>query len=170
MPGERPPRALRRRAPAADELERAEPPRYSRAETVAVVQGAWFAATGLWPFVSMESFEDVTGPKEDRWLAKTVGGLVAVIGGALVSAGLRRRVTPEIAALGAGAAAVLAGIDVVYAARRRIPPVYLGDAAAEGLLIAGWASAARERESARAEDDRPRRRKVAAARTPSSRP
>ncbi|HEX6750483.1 MAG TPA: hypothetical protein VF092_24555 [Longimicrobium sp.] len=144
---DRPPPALRRR----DVAETERPRRYSRAETVAIVQGAWFAATGIWPFLSMETFEDVTGPKEDRWLVKTVGGLVAVIGGALVSAGLRRRVTPEIAAVGAGAAAVLAGIDVVYTARRRIPPVYLGDAAAEGLLIAGWASAAREREAA--EDD-----------------
>ncbi|HEX8907518.1 MAG TPA: hypothetical protein VF771_21935, partial [Longimicrobiaceae bacterium] len=118
MPGDRPPPMRRRRAQAA-EAERNEPQRFSRAETVAIVQGAWFAATGIWPFLSMESFEDVTGPKEDRWLVKTVGGLVAVIGGALVSAGLRRRVTPEIAAVGAGAAAVLAGIDVVYTARRR---------------------------------------------------
>jgi hypothetical protein len=148
---------VRRRAPstevAADGLRR-----YSRAETVAMVQGAWFAATGIWPFLSMETFEDVTGPKEDRWLVKTVGGLVAVIGGTLVAAGLRRRITPELAALGAGTAAVLAGIDVVYTARGRIPPVYLGDAAAEGLLIAGWASAAREREEGGGEDESPRRR------------
>ncbi|HEX8245597.1 MAG TPA: hypothetical protein VF541_18945 [Longimicrobium sp.] len=158
MPGDRPPPPVRRRAPSQD-VAADGPQRYSRAETVAIVQGAWFAATGLWPFLSMETFEDVTGPKEDRWLAKTVGGLVAVIGGALVSAGLRRRVTPELAAIGAGTAAVLAGIDVVYAARGRISPVYLGDAAAEALLIAGWASAAREEE----EEDRdalPRRRRL----------
>ena len=117
--------------------------------------GAWFAVTGLWPLVAMESFEDVTGPKTDRWLVKALGGLVTVVGGALVSAGLRRRVTPEMAAVGAGTAAVLAGIDVVYAARRRISPVYLGDAAAEGLLIAGWASAAREDQPAK----RPRARR-----------
>jgi hypothetical protein len=145
MPGDRPPLPLRRREPTAPVMDEG-PRRYSRAETVAIVQGAWFAATGVLPFLSMEAFEDVTGPKTDRWLVKTVGGLVAVIGGALVSAGLRRRVTPEIVGLGAGAAAVLAGIDVVYSARRTISPVYLGDAAAEAVLIAGWASAARERE------------------------
>jgi len=163
MPGDRPPLPLRRREPPAAVTEDG-PRRYSRAETVAIVQGAWFAATGVWPLLSMESFEAATGAKADRRLAKTVGGLVAVIGGALVSAGLRRRVTPEIAGLGAGAAAVLAGIDVVYSARRTISPVYLGDAAAEAVLIAGWASAARERE--REGDDggeassprRPRRR------------
>jgi hypothetical protein len=163
MAGERPPAPLRRRersreVPAETSADR--PRRFSRAETVAVVQGAWFAATGIWPFLSMETFEDVTGPKEDRWLVKTVGGLVAVIGGALVSAGLRRRVTPEMVAVGAGTAAVLAGIDVVYTARRRIPPVYLGDAAAEALLIAGWASAARRRDRDGGEDEeRPRRRR-----------
>lgn len=157
MPGDRPPPPMRRRAPPA-EVAADGPRRYSRAETVAIVQGAWFAATGIWPLISMDSFEDVTGPREDRWLVKTVGGLVAVIGGTLVAAGLRRRVTPELAALGAGTAAVLAGIDVVYTARGSIPPVYLGDAAAEAVLIAGWASAAREREEERDDDEPPRRR------------
>jgi hypothetical protein len=121
-------------------------PRLSRAETVAVMQGAFYVATGVWPFVSMRSFEAVTGPKPEHWLVKTVGGLIAVAGGVLVSAGARRRVTPEIAWLGAGCAAVLAGIDTWYVARRRISPVYLLDAAAEGLLAAGWASAAREKD------------------------
>ena len=119
-------------------------PDFSRAETVAVTQGAFYVATGVWPFVSMRSFEAVTGPKPEPWLVKTVGGLISVVGGVLASAGLQRRVTRELAWLGAGSAAVLAGIDLWYVGRRRISPVYLLDAAAEAIIAAGWASAARE--------------------------
>jgi hypothetical protein len=125
--------------------EAARPPvPLSRAEAIAVGQGAFYAATGAWPFVSMRSFEAVTGPKMERWLVKTVGGLIGVIGGALVSAGARRRVTPELAMLGAGSAMVLAGIDVYYVSKRRISPVYLLDAAAELGIAAAWALAARQ--------------------------
>jgi hypothetical protein len=107
---------------------------------VAVVQGAYFLATGVWPLLSLRSFERVTGPKREKWLVKTVGGLIACVGGALLAAGLRRRVTPEMAALGAGTAAFLGGVDVVYTARGRLRPVYLADAAAEAVLVAGWLS------------------------------
>ena len=118
----------------------------SRAETVAVMQGAFYVGTGVWPIVHLPSFEAVTGPKPEGWLVKTVGGLIGVAGAAMTVAGLRRRVTPEIALLGAGCAAVLAAIDVVYVSKRRISPVYLLDAVAEGVLMAGWASARADQE------------------------
>ena len=72
----------------------------------------------------MRTFEAVTGPKADRWLVKTVGVLVAVIGVVLTMAGARRHVGPEPAALAAGSAAGLAAIDTIYATRgRRSLPV-----------------------------------------------
>ncbi|MDB5296907.1 MAG: hypothetical protein JWO31_2890 [Phycisphaerales bacterium] len=40
---------------------------------------------------------------------------------------------------GGGSAAGLAAVDVVYVVRRVIRPVYLLDAAAELVLMAGWA-------------------------------
>lgn len=142
-----------RRGPPPERRDEAPRRDFSRAETVALVQGGYYAATGVWPYLSLESFEAVTGPKAEGWLVKTVGGLVGVIGAVLASAGARHRVTPEIAWLGAGSAAVLAGIDVWYVARRRIPPVYLLDAAAEAVLSAGWASAARELEGGGPDED-----------------
>jgi hypothetical protein len=96
----------------------------------------WGAASG--PIVSLRSFEAATGPKVDGWLVKKVGALLAAAGAAIGSAATNRRVTPEIALLGAGCAATLAAIDIVYVAKRRIPPVYLLDAAAEVALVAGW--------------------------------
>lgn len=110
-------------------------------EVAAVAQGAYYVATGVWPFVSMRSFLAVTGPKADLWLVKTVGGLVGVVGSALLLGGLRRRVTPELTLLGAGSAAALGAIESVYAYRRRISPVYLADALVEAALLAAWATA-----------------------------
>lgn len=111
-------------------------------DLVAVGQGIFYLVTGLWPFVTCAGFEKITGPKVDFWLVQTAGALITVIGGVLLSAGLRRQVTPELAALGAGSAAGLASIDIVYTRRGRISPVYLLDALAELSLIALWAVAA----------------------------
>ena len=47
--------------------------------TLAMIQGAYFLATGIWPLLHLASFMRVTGPKTDRWLVKTVGALVAVL-------------------------------------------------------------------------------------------
>jgi len=109
-----------------------------RRNALAVGQGVYFAATGIWPLVHMPSFEAVTGPKADKWLVRTVGVLVAVIGGALISAGARRAVTREIEGLALGSAAGLGLIDVVYSTKGRISKIYLADAAAEAALIASW--------------------------------
>jgi hypothetical protein len=110
-----------------------------RQNALAIGQGVYFAATGIWPIVDMRSFEAVTGPKVDKWLVRTVGVLVAAIGGALISAGARRAVTPEIAGLAIGSAAGLGLIDVIYASRGRISKIYLADAAAEAAVITAWA-------------------------------
>lgn len=109
--------------------------------TVAVAQGAYYVATGVWPLLHMRSFLRVTGPKTDLWLVETVGGLVGAIGGALLAAGLRRRVTPEIKLLGMGSAAALAAVEGFYALRGRIPSIYLADAVVEVALGAVWAAA-----------------------------
>lgn len=108
---------------------------------VATGQGALFVATGLWPVLHLRSFERVTGPKLDGWLVKTVGLLLTSIGGGLLAAAYRRRVTPELAAVGALSAAALLTIDVRYATTGRIPRRYLGDALIQSLWLVGWAIA-----------------------------
>jgi hypothetical protein len=104
---------------------------------VALAQGGYYALTGLWPGVGIRTFERVTGPEVDRWLIQTVGVLVLAVGAALGLAGIRHRVTPELALLAASSAAGLAAIDAVYVARRRIAPIYLLDALAEAVLLLG---------------------------------
>ena len=113
-------------------------PTTDEAVRLARLQAIFYVVTGIWPFVSMRTFEAVTGPKVDRWLVKTVGALVAVIGSALALASRRRQFAPEVVLVAAGSAAALATIDTVYVAKRRISPVYLLDAVAEIGLVAAW--------------------------------
>jgi len=105
-----------------------------RRKTLAA-QGVYYTVTGIVPFLSRDAFEAVTGPKREWWLVQTVAALVTAVGGGLISAGVRDRVTPELLAIATGCAAGLAGIDFVYVARRRISPVYLGDAAAQLAVL-----------------------------------
>ena len=108
---------------------------------LAVGQGVFYVATGLWPILSLRTFEAVTGPKADGWLVKTAGVLITAIGAGLTTAGLRRRVTPDMKLIAVGAAAGLMAIDVVYVARGRIARVYLLDAFAEIGLVGAWTAA-----------------------------
>src|SRR5437764_14959162 len=100
------------------------------------IQGLYFAVTGVWPLVHLESLEAVTGPKTDHWLVQTVGVLITVIGAVLLLAAYRRRLSAEVVLLAVGSAAALAAVDVVFVGRGVIPPIYLLDAAAEAVLIA----------------------------------
>lgn len=108
-------------------------------------QGAYYLLTGIAPFVSRRAFEAVTGPKADWWLVQTTGVLVTAVGGGLLSAVRRDRVTPELAAIAAGCAAGLAAIDLVYSLRGRIALSYAGDAAVQAALLAGHIAARRAR-------------------------
>jgi uncharacterized membrane protein YuzA (DUF378 family) len=105
---------------------------------IALVQGVFYLATGVWPLLDIDSFQVVTGPKVDLWLVKTVGVLVAVIGTVLLLAVQRRRITAEIAILAVGSAIGLAGIDLVYALSGRISSIYLADAVVELGLAGFW--------------------------------
>jgi hypothetical protein len=110
-----------------------------RERIVASAQSAFYVGTGVWSLVHRRSFEWVTGPKVDYWLAQAVGITVGAIGLGLAQAvASRRPVPPELRTVGVAAAAGLAALDVVYVGRRRISPVYLVDAAAEVALVAAW--------------------------------
>jgi len=116
------------------------------------VQGLYYGVTGVWPLVHVESFQWVTGPKTDNWTAPvpteadhwllmTVGVLITAIALTLLVAAWRRQRAGEVALLAVASAAALTAIDVIYVVRWTIRPVYLLDAAAEVVLLAGWAVA-----------------------------
>jgi hypothetical protein len=111
----------------------------SRRRRALLAQGAYYLGTGIAPFISRRAFERVTGPKREWWLVETVGVLVTAVGGGLIGAAARDRVTPELLAIAAGCAGGLAAVDVVYVARGRIAPTYLADAAVQVALLVGQA-------------------------------
>lgn len=120
-------RVFRKKTPAED-----------RASVVWILQGIYYLISGVWALVGIRSFQKITGPKEDVWLVKTVGLLVTVVGGVLLSAGLRRETASEIQALAAGSAVSLGGVGLWYSLRGRISKVYLLDTVAEAVLVGLW--------------------------------
>jgi hypothetical protein len=116
---------------------------------LALAQGLFYVATGLWPLIDIVSFQVVTGPKTDLWLVRTVGVLVTVVGAVLLAAWRARRVTPEIVLLAVGSALGLAAIDLRYALAGRISAVYLADALVEIALSLAWWIGWRRRAHAR---------------------
>ena len=108
------------------------------ARRLAMTQAAYYAATGVWPLLDIESFERVTGPKTDRWLVRTVGALVTVIGASLSLAARDDPARRETVVRAAGSALALGTIDAVYVAKRRISPMYLLDAVAQAALLVVW--------------------------------
>lgn len=99
-------------------------------------EGVYYLVTGAWPWLSMDTFEAVTGPKVDDWLVHMVGLLAAAIGAALLVAAWRGDRTSAVLVLAVGAAAAFAAVDILYAGTGRISPVYFADAIVEVLLIA----------------------------------
>ena len=105
----------------------------------AITQGVFYVVTGLWPILHYRSFEAVTGPKVDRWLVKTLGGLITAVGLSLLAG--RRDPPRGQRVLGVASAVVLGGSDLIYVGRGRISRVYLGDALAEAAIVALWSRA-----------------------------
>ena len=106
------------------------------------VQGLYFAITGAWPLIDIESFQGVTGHKTDLWLVQTVGAILAVVGISFCIAGSRFVIGAGTYFLAVASALALMLVDVVFTARGTIPRIYLLDAAAELLLLIGWATLA----------------------------
>jgi hypothetical protein len=104
---------------------------------LARTHGLFNLVSGLWPLVSLRSFEWVFGPKEDTWLVQTVAGLLTVNGVSQLLASPTEGVA-HARRVGLGTAATLLAIDLIYVPRRRIRPTYLVDAAVEAVWIAAW--------------------------------
>lgn len=110
------------------------------------IQGWFYLLTGAWPLLHGHSFQFVTGFKTNFWLAQLVGALLALTGCLLISAARRRRVTPEIKALGAGSAAILLVADIVCVPLPDTTPIYWLDAGLEAVLLVIWLNVLRRRE------------------------
>ena len=106
-----------------------------------IMQGIYYIITGAWPIVSLSTFETITGPKTDDWLVHMVGALAIAIGVTILvgarGRGIEKKIRREIVFLSAVSAIAFAAIDVVYVLNQTLRPIYLGDAALEGLILTG---------------------------------
>jgi hypothetical protein len=105
---------------------------------VLIVQGVYYLLTGIWPLVSIRTFEAVTGPKTDDWLVQTVGVLAATIGATLLVGSRRQPPNRETLTLAMLSIFSFAAVDVVFVARGIISPIYLVDAALQAVFLAGY--------------------------------
>ncbi|WP_341684306.1 hypothetical protein REK76_05875 [Nocardia farcinica] len=109
-----------------------------RGLALARAHGAFNLVGGLWPLVSVRSFEAVFGPKQDRWLQYTVGGLLAGTGVVQLLAEPTPAGVRAARRAGLVPAVWLLAIDLVFVPAGRIPPTYLLDAAMEVGWLAAW--------------------------------
>jgi hypothetical protein len=102
---------------------------------VLALQGAYYLITGIWPLLSIETFEAVTGPKTDDWLVQTVGVLAAVIGATLLVGATRRGPSREVLILSVLSILGFAAVDVVFVLRGAIGSIYLVDTAIQAVFL-----------------------------------
>jgi hypothetical protein len=108
---------------------------------VSRAHGAFNMISGAWPLVSMTTFEAVLGPKTDRWLVRTVGGLLLTVGLVEATASEEPAAVGQARRVGLAVSMTLAASDIWYASRGRISRMYLADAAVQISWIAALARA-----------------------------
>ncbi|MDT0276445.1 hypothetical protein [Blastococcus goldschmidtiae] len=109
---------------------------------LARAHGLFNVLGGAWPLLRMRSFEAVTGPKADRWLVRTVSGLMVANGAVQLRAEPSQDGVTAARRIGMGTALVVATVDVVYGGRHRISRMYLVDAVLETGWLVAWARCA----------------------------
>jgi hypothetical protein len=105
------------------------------ASWVAAGQGVYYLATGVWPLVSMRTFEAVTGRKRDRWLVRVVGLLAIAMGSLIVRESADPRPDP---APGLAGAAAFGTASLWYWARGQINHAYALDGLVEAATFGTW--------------------------------
>jgi hypothetical protein len=110
------------------------------ARWVARGQGLFNVVGGLWPIVSLDTFELIYGAKRDVFLQKTVGGLLLAVGSTQLAAGDTTEELRSMRRLGLATAATLLAIDLWYIPRRQMRWTYWQDAACELGWIVAWLS------------------------------
>jgi hypothetical protein len=106
---------------------------------LAVAQVVYIAVTALWPLVDIKSFMEITGPKTDVWLVKTVAALLLPISLTMSTLLYTARDQRSLFVLGASTAAAFLVVDLYYSLNDVISDIYLLDAVIEFFFLIGWA-------------------------------
>jgi hypothetical protein len=108
------------------------------AKTLARAHGAFNVVTGAWPILNMFTFELALGPKEDTWLVKTVGGLLATGGLTQLASPPTEDALVQTRRVGIAISGTLLAIDLWYGGKGRISRRYLLDAVMQAAWLTAW--------------------------------
>ncbi len=104
------------------------------------VQGGYYLLTGFWPIIHIDSFIWVTGPLEDIWLVKSFGLMIAIVGLTFIIGARSKQFNWPLISLAILSAMGFIAIDTYFVITNTIPPIYLGDAVAQFVLLILWAA------------------------------
>jgi hypothetical protein len=102
-----------------------------------LAQGLYYLFTGLWPLLSVTTYQAATGHVGDPWHVEMIGVLLLAVGGTLCVAAYRRLGTPEVLFLAFGSAFGLTLVDV-HLIYQRVSLVCMIDAIVEISLVVFW--------------------------------
>ena len=103
-----------------------------------LIQGIYTLVTAFWALFDIDSFMNVTGPKTDIWLVKTVAIILSSIGLCLLLASNERKFNLPVIILAMTTAAGLACIDFYYTSKGTISWIYLADGIMEVIFVVAW--------------------------------
>lgn len=102
------------------------------------VQGFYTLLTALWALVDVRSFMEVTGPKTDIWLVKTVAILLIPIAVCFLVGGNLRNEGFVVILMGISSSAGLAFVDFYYTGNGTIKWIYQVDGYLQVVFILVW--------------------------------
>lgn len=105
---------------------------------LSLVQGSYTLLTALWALIDIKSFMEVTGPKTDVWLVKTVAVLLLPIGVCFLWGFFFNTDRLLIIVVGIMTSTGLAFIDFYYTINGTIKWVYQADGYLELLFLLVW--------------------------------
>lgn len=103
-----------------------------------ILQGFYTLLTALWALIDIDSFMEITGPKTDLWLVKTVSVLLVPIAFSLILPVFFKATFWQPFIIGLLSAAGLAVIDFYYSLNSTISKIYLWDGIAQCFFALWW--------------------------------
>jgi hypothetical protein len=102
------------------------------------IEAIYTLLTALWGLIDIDSFMQVTGPKTDVWLVKTVSVLLLPIAICFISGIYLKQNPLTIILVGLTTSVGLAAIDFYYTANDTIRFVYAIDGSLQLLFFTCW--------------------------------
>lgn len=102
------------------------------------IQTLYYFLTAVWGLVDIESFMEVTGPKTDIWLVKTVSILLLAVSFCFFAHLFIKTNRWPVIILAISCCISLAFIDFYYAGKQTISAIYFLDGIAQIMLLLVW--------------------------------